>query len=166
MRTTTFILAITCMASLAACGSKSKKNNSTVTDTGSGTGTGNEASSKDGTTIAPDIGTDPSLQEIVFFEFDSTELDEAARKKLEENGEWMKADAQRTLTIEGHTDEVGTPEYNLGLGERRAQISRDYLLRLGIEPNRISIITFGEEKPASSEDSENRRSMFVATRKK
>ena len=78
----------------------------------------------------------------------------------------MKQDPSRTLTIEGHTDEVGTPEYNLGLGERRARTTKDYLVRLGIQEKRISIITYGEERPAGSEDAQNRRSMFIATKKK
>ena len=154
-------------ALLAACGGKNKKDSTTQGSGGSGVGESTAGDTQTGQQTTPTpAGKNPNLQEIVYFEFDSSELDESARAKLEENAEWLKADPQRTLTIEGHTDEVGTPEYNLGLGERRAQTSRDYLLRLGIEPNRVSIITFGEEKPAGSEDSENRRSVFVATKKK
>jgi peptidoglycan-associated lipoprotein len=108
----------------------------------------------------------PPGRDLLRFAFDSSDLDEAARGKLAENAEWLKKDGARTLTIEGHTDEVGTPEYNLGLGERRARATKDYLVRMGIQEKRISIITYGEERPAGSEDSKNRRSMFIATKKK
>ena len=161
----TVLVCVSLVALAAGCSKNKKQQTTTTGDDGSGVGqttAGDTTSGQTGDT-AP---RDPNLQEIVYFEFDSSELDESARAKLEENAQWLKADPKRTLTIEGHTDEVGTPEYNLGLGERRAQTSRDYLLRLGIEPNRVSIITYGEEKPAGSEDSENRRSVFVATKKK
>lgn len=149
---------------LAACGGKDKKKPVTasepvVTDT-----TGGE----DTSTAPVDTGaTDPSaqLQEVVYFEFDSSELDDAARTKLEENATWLKEDPARVLTIEGHTDEVGTTDYNLALGERRARTTKEYLVRLGVEPERVSIITYGEERPASEDDSLNRRSMFIATKK-
>ena len=161
------VLVCASLVALAAGCSKNKKQTTTTGDDGSGVGQTTAGDTTSGETGGGDTGArDPSLQEIVYFEFDSSELDESARAKLEENAQWLKADPKRTLTIEGHTDEVGTPEYNLGLGERRAQTSRDYLLRLGIEPNRVSIITYGEEKPAGSEDTENRRSVFVATKKK
>ena len=156
------------LAAVAACGGKNKKTSNAGGD-GSGIGDKSGADKSGNQLENPDMGggaKDPNLQEVVYFEFDSSDLDEAARAKLEENANWLKQSPERTLTIEGHTDEVGTPEYNLGLGERRAQASRDYLLRLGIDAKRVSIITFGEEKPAGSEDSGNRRSVFIATKKK
>lgn len=106
-----------------------------------------------------------ALKDVVYFSFDSSDLDEASRAALEENAQWMKEDASRVLTIEGHTDEVGTTDYNLALGERRARVTKDYLVRMGVDGARIQIITYGEERPAGSEDSLNRRSVFVATRK-
>jgi peptidoglycan-associated lipoprotein len=106
-----------------------------------------------------------NLEPVIYFAFDSSDLSEESRKVLEENATWMREDAVRTLNIEGHTDEVGTPDYNLALGERRAQATKDYLVRLGIDAKRISIITYGEEKPVSTEDAKNRRSVFVATKK-
>ena len=110
-------------------------------------------------------GPNASLEEIIYFEFDSSTLDAQARAALEENFKWLKEDASRTLTIEGHTDEKGTDEYNLGLGDRRARTTKEYLVRLGIAEGRINIITYGEEQPASRDDAKNRRSVFVATRK-
>jgi peptidoglycan-associated lipoprotein len=169
MKTTKMLAVVLSLAAVAACGNKNKKE-STAGGDGSGVGESSGGDKSNNKLESPDMGggggKDPNLQEIVYFEFDSSDLDEAGRAKLEENANWLKQSAERTLTIEGHTDEVGTPEYNLGLGERRAQASRDYLLRLGIDAKRVSIITFGEEKPAGSEDSQNRRSVFIATKKK
>jgi peptidoglycan-associated lipoprotein len=168
MRTLRILVLVLGVAAVAAgCGGKNKKRDTAGGGDGSGVGDTHSGDTNKGTTDTGAGGPkDPNLQEIVYFEFDSSQLDEAGRAKLEENAEWLKKDAVRTLTIEGHTDEVGTPEYNLGLGERRAQASRDYLLKLGIDAKRVSIITFGEEKPAGTEDSKNRRSVFIATKKK
>lgn len=111
---------------------------------------------------APAPGVD--LNNVIYFEFDSSQLDDASREALNQNAEWLREDSSRELTIEGHTDEVGTSEYNLALGQRRANTAKEYLIRLGIAPDRIDIITYGEERPASSVPSENRRSVFVATK--
>lgn len=158
-------LALSVVAMVGACGGKNKKHGGATGDTGTGAG---ESAGDDGSANKNDQGSgkQAGLQDVIYFAFDSSDLDEAARTKLNENAEWLKADPSRTLTIEGHTDEVGTPEYNLGLGERRARATKDYLVRLGIEEKRVSIITYGEERPASTEDTQNRRSVFVATKKK
>lgn len=163
MKKTLVAVALTTLAVglLGACGDKPKKKttaSTAVTDT--------PAATQDNAEPAAET-TDPSanLQEILYFEFDSSDLDDAARKKLEENAAWMKEDASRVLTIEGHTDEVGTTDYNLALGERRARTTKEYLVRLGVDQERVQIITYGEERPASEDDALNRRSMFVATRK-
>lgn len=121
----------------------------------------------------PEVAAEPepppapatSLHDVIYFEFDSAVLSDESRAALNENATWLQEDPTRTLTIEGHTDEVGTSEYNLALGQRRAQAAKEYLVRLGIAADRVEIITFGEERPASSVDSENRRSVFVATKK-
>ena len=165
VRTLLVVLGLTAVA--AGCGGKNKKASTAGGGDGSGVGDTHSGNANKG---SADTGTggakDPNLQDVVYFEFDKSDLDEAAKAKLEENAEWLKKDPARTVTIEGHTDEVGTPEYNLGLGERRAQTSRDYLIHLGIDAKRVSIITYGEEKPAGTEDAKNRRSVFIATKKK
>jgi peptidoglycan-associated lipoprotein len=156
-------LALSLVALMGACGGKSKK---PTTAGGDNDDNGENYAGGDSSGGGKKRGaTDPNLNDVVYFAFDSSELDEESRKKLTENANWLKKDPARTLTIEGHTDEVGTPEYNLGLGERRARTTKDYLVRLGIQEKRVSIITYGEERPAGSEDTKNRRSMFIATKK-
>jgi len=168
MRTVRTLLLVLGLAALAmGCGGKNKKSDTAGGGDGSGVGDTHAGNANKGSADTGNGGAkDPNLQDVVYFEFDKSDLDEAAKAKLEENAEWLKKDPARTVTIEGHTDEVGTPEYNLGLGERRAQASRDYLIHLGIDAKRVSIITYGEEKPAGTEDSKNRRSVFIATKKK
>ncbi len=100
----------------------------------------------------------------IYFEHDATALTKEARDLLNENAEWMRSDTTRTIRIEGHTDESGTSEYNLGLGERRALSAKEYMVRLGIDAGRIEVITYGEEKPAGTDQDKNRRSVFLATK--
>ncbi len=103
----------------------------------------------------------------IFFEFDKSRLTPEARKTLEHNAEILKQHPDIRVRIEGHCDERGTIEYNLALGERRALSARNYLINLGIEPERLATISFGEERPADPRHNEeawakNRRDEFVA----
>lgn len=158
------------VAGLVACSSKGKKKTTAPQAKASNAGpskaetAGSTSSSTDKAGDPIDGTVKPSLAKVIYFEFDSSELSEDARQQLTNNATWMKQDAKRTLRIEGHTDERGTPEYNVALGERRARIAKEFLVRMGIEGKRIKIITYGEEKPASNEDAENRRSVFIATK--
>jgi peptidoglycan-associated lipoprotein len=102
----------------------------------------------------------------VLFEFDRHDLTAEARDTLRSNAEWLKRNASTRIEVEGHCDERGTSEYNLALAAKRAQATRDYLITLGITPDRISTISYGEEIPACIESSEscwrqNRRVRFV-----
>jgi len=162
MRALKGLLLASLLLAAFAC-SKDKKQQTTPTDVAGATGD-SQGSSIESTTTGGD-DKHAALQQVVYFEFDSSNLDDAARQRLTENAAWLKDDSSRTLTIEGHTDEVGTTEYNAALGERRAQAARDYMVRLGADESRIKIITYGEEKPASEEDALNRRSVFIATKK-
>lgn len=108
--------------------------------------------------------------EDIFFAYDKSIIRAEDRTTLEENARWLKANQQAKILIEGHCDERGTIEYNLALGDRRANAAREYLISLGIDPQRIAIISYGEEKPfdpSHNEDawSENRRAHFVLTTK-
>jgi peptidoglycan-associated lipoprotein len=103
--------------------------------------------------------------EKVFFEYDAYTLTPQTREILARNAEWLRQNPAAKLTIEGHCDERGSDEYNLALGQRRADAVKSYLLSLGIAAERLSDISYGEERPAvagSAESawSQNRRAEF------
>lgn len=113
-----------------------------------------------------DTGNIPGLFSINF-EYDRATLSADAKEKLAKNAEWMKTNSSN-LQIEGHCDSRGSIEYNLTLGERRANSVKTYLVGLGIKAERLSILSYGEEKPLDGSDSEvahatNRRANFVPT---
>jgi peptidoglycan-associated lipoprotein len=93
----------------------------------------------------------------VFFGFDSTTLDEQARATLQRQGTWLQQYPSVSATIEGHTDERGTREYNLALGERRANAAREYLTSRGISADRLNIVSYGEERPKHDNTREETR---------
>jgi peptidoglycan-associated lipoprotein len=106
-----------------------------------------------------------SLQNI-YFDFDKYFLRSEAKETLAKNAEYLKANLSVKIKIEGHCDERGTVEYNLALGEKRARSAMEYLINLGIEPKRISIISYGKERPVDPGHNEeawakNRRDEFV-----
>jgi peptidoglycan-associated lipoprotein len=106
----------------------------------------------------------------VFFEFDSFEVSGAAQQALNANAEIMKRYPSWVVTIEGHTDERGTAEYNLALGERRAMSARTYLVSLGLSGDRLRTVSYGKEFPFDPGHDEaawekNRRAQFVLTSK-
>ncbi|MEE2746029.1 MAG: peptidoglycan-associated lipoprotein Pal [Pseudomonadota bacterium] len=121
-----------------------------------------------GFTIAPGSGRDfvVNVGDRVFFALDKSSLSSDARGQLEKQVAWLKRFAGVSVTVEGHADERGTREYNLGLGERRANSVKDFLIAMGISPNRIKVISYGKERPAAlghTEDSwrQNRRAVTV-----
>lgn len=83
----------------------------------------------------------------VFFGYDSSDLSGEARATLERQANWLNQYSNLTVTIEGHADERGTREYNLALGERRANAVRNYLTALGVPASRIAVISYGKERP-------------------
>lgn len=102
----------------------------------------------------------------VFFGFDSAVLDQAARQTIERQAAWLQQFPAVTVTIEGHADQRGTTEYNLALGERRANAVKSYLVELGIDPARILTISYGKERLADPGENEqayalNRRAVTV-----
>lgn len=104
----------------------------------------------------------------VYFDFDKFELKSEARERLARNAEFMKQHPEFTFRIEGHCDERGTAEYNLALGEKRANAATDYLNSLGIASSSIQTISYGEEQPQCTDSAEscwwrNRRAHFVIT---
>jgi peptidoglycan-associated lipoprotein len=104
--------------------------------------------------------------EAVYFAFDDYTLDTSAQGKLQGLADHMKATQGAVVQVEGHCDERGSIEYNLALGERRAQSVKNYLTQLGVEGSRLSTISYGEEKPAVEGHDEaawekNRRAEFT-----
>lgn len=102
----------------------------------------------------------------VYFEYDQAKLTSDTKKKLADNADWIKNHPTFTIQVEGHTDSRGSVEYNLALGERRAKSVKTYLESLGIESKRVTIISYGKEKPIDPGESEsawskNRRANFV-----
>ena len=104
--------------------------------------------------------------EDVQFEFDSIRLSSEAQEILRKKAQWLKANPDARVTIEGHCDNRGTNEYNLALGDRRAHSAQVFLIDLGIAESRVQTISFGEERPIDTADNEaawaqNRRAHFV-----
>lgn len=103
----------------------------------------------------------------IYFDYDRSEIRPDQRATLQANAAWLRDNGTVRILVEGHADERGTREYNLALGDRRAQATRDYLMSLGIDASRIETISYGEERPAAMGESEavwsqNRRSEFQA----
>ena len=102
----------------------------------------------------------------VFFALDSYALDAESRRVLDAQAQWLAANPNVRVTIEGHADERGTREYNLALGDRRANAARDYLQSRGVNPGRMQTISWGKERPAAEGSNEyawsqNRRAVTV-----
>ena len=102
----------------------------------------------------------------IYFAFDSWNISGSAAKFLEEGAQWLQANPGKALTIEGHCDQRGTQDYNLVLGQKRADAARAYLVNLGVQPDRIKIVSYGKERPFCQHDSEdcfqeNRRNHMV-----
>ena len=152
------IIAVTALTLISAC--SSKKKDDAVVDA---VEVGDKALSWD--PMGSDSGNIPGLQTINF-EYDKFALTPSAREKLNGNAEWLKSNANVSLQVEGHCDSRGSIEYNLTLGERRANAVKSYLVSLGVDAGRLSVISYGEEKPISMGDdesahSQNRRANFV-----
>ena len=106
------------------------------------------------------------VKDRVFFATNKSILTTASRNTLRKQAAWMRKKKDLSFTIEGHADERGTREYNLALGERRANAAKDYLMTYGISGSRLSVISYGKERPVNAGStplawSQNRRSVTV-----
>lgn len=106
------------------------------------------------------------IGDMIFFDFDKSDLRPEARTTLQQKAEILRQYPDIRVRIEGHADERGTVEYNLALGERRANAARAYLIDLGIDPDRLTTISYGEERPLAEGHNEaawqqNRRDEFI-----
>src|SRR5690606_31008944 len=102
----------------------------------------------------------------VFFAYDQYDLSSEARGTVERQAQWLKQYSNVSIIVEGHCDERGTREYNLALGEKRANAVRNYLIANGVEPSRVQTISYGKERPAvmgadESSWAQNRRGVVV-----
>jgi len=126
------------------------------------------------TTPAPAPATPPPPSEFrahdalkdVYFDFDKYDIRPNDARTLDTNAGWLKQNTGQLVLIEGHADERGTNEYNLALGERRAKAAMNYLVSQGVQASRITIISYGEERPVCADKSEacwsqNRRAHFL-----
>jgi peptidoglycan-associated lipoprotein len=158
----------TLMVGLLAVGCASKKPKNAQDDGAMGADGSNKGLSLE-LNGDSDNGKAGGLQ-TVYFGFDSSNLDSETKSAVKANAEYLKANTNVDVQIEGHTDERGGRQYNLALGERRAKAVRDHLVALGIKAKRISTVSYGSERPkADGNDesawSQNRRANFVVTAK-
>ncbi len=91
----------------------------------------------------------------VLFDYDSWTISEDGRQSLSRDAEWMKSNPSALVKVEGHCDERGTSAYNLVLGEKRAKAARNYLVELGVGANRLSVVSYGKERPSCTEHAES-----------
>ena len=106
----------------------------------------------------------------MFFAYDATDITDEAKAIMQKDVDWMKKWTTTKVMVEGHADSRGTNEYNLALGERRAEAVRNYMVSLGVPLDRMTIVSKGEEQPVCSEENEacwqqNRRGHFIVTAK-
>ena len=167
-----FFISIFMVLFLAACATTPKDS---ADSSGSGS-SGSESDVSSEGTITETVGSGivsgsqedliVNVGDRVFFGYDSSDLDSDALELLQDQVAWLKQNSEVSVTIEGHCDERGTREYNLALGEKRAQAVKNYLIGLGINPDRVSTISYGKERPAvvGSNDgawAQNRRSVTI-----
>ena len=174
-----FLISISLLFFISACTSPQKD---TSTTTGGGTTTGTTTATDADDTLTTAGPVDPeeessivpgspddfiiNVGDRIFFSYESFDLDADAQETLQLQAAWLKQHQEITVTIEGHCDERGTREYNLALGEKRAQAAKNYLIALGVDVSRVSTISYGKEMPAvvgSNDDAwnQNRRSVAV-----
>ncbi|MBS9722566.1 peptidoglycan-associated lipoprotein Pal [Tianweitania sp. BSSL-BM11] len=156
-------VAVALVASLAIAGCANKKNNLPNSSSelglngGRGAGAATPGSSQDFTVNVGDR---------IFFDTDSSAIRADAQQTLSRQAQWLQQYSNYAITVEGHSDERGTREYNLALGARRAAAARDFLASRGVPANRIRTISYGKERPVAVCDdiscwSQNRRAVTV-----
>ena len=141
---------------LAAC-------SSTGDNSGNTGSSGQSTSSGKSAVTAGPVGSKPGSQldlsinvgDRVLFDYDSSKLSAESLTTVTRWAAWLKTYPANSVVVEGHADERGTREYNLALGERRADSARDYLVSLGVDTNRVKVVSFGKERPAIAGSNEN-----------
>ena len=164
-KSTAMIAAITMLA-VGACSKKAPDTlppapEGTGTDPGAGTGTGVIPGSQED--FLANVG---AMGDRIFFDYDQYNVDAQDQSTLQSQAQWLQRNPAVRVTLEGHADERGTRDYNIALGERRANAAKNYLASLGINPGRINVISYGKERPAELGSTEaayakNRRAVTV-----
>lgn len=165
------IFALCAVVALSSCSKKDVTEGEpgfTTEGGGGGAAVGDAGTGNTGT--AGDAGSTNASMQTALFPFDSYKLTNSARAAIKANAEWMKANPSASVQVEGHCDERGTTEYNLALGERRANAALEYMVKLGVEKSRLSTISYGKERPVDPGHDEgawakNRRAEFVVLNK-
>lgn len=170
----TMALLLLASTALAACGKKEIKDLPPVADNTTGTSTGEGSGQSGGPTIVPGsqedfINSVGEMGDRIFFDTDRFNIDSADQATLQTQAQWLARYPNAMVTIEGHADERGTRDYNLALGERRANAAKNYLASLGIDAARIQTVSYGKERPqalGSNEEAwaQNRRAVTVVIR--
>ena len=143
------------MALLSGCSSTGTDTTTDTTSAGtsvSGSQVSTGSVSTEGVT-ATTLGTDTTVPRVFYFEFDRAVLNAEATAALRLHAEWLRSNPVN-VRLEGHADERGTREYNMALGERRANAVRDFLISEGVNGNLLEVISYGEESPASLDSNE------------
>lgn len=167
-----FLLLFAALVLVTACSGDAEEDAITTTqyDTTTSTGPGYDGTSVGGVAgqAVPGSAQDfvDNIGDRVFFGYDSSDLTGEGRDTLNKQATWLNQYANLTVTVEGHADERGTREYNLALGERRANAVRNYLIALGVPASRISVISYGKERPVvfgtdTQSWAQNRRAVTV-----
>ena len=156
------------VALIAAAGCTKKPPNTVIPPdtTNNGPAYDNSGSQQEGVSTLNAQFQRETLGDTVHFAFDQYDIDPEARRILDSQAQWLRAHPNTRITIEGHCDERGTREYNLALGDRRANAAKNYLASAGISPSRINTVSFGKERPIAlgSDDQSwaaNRRAVTV-----
>ncbi len=168
----TFALLLVASTALAACGKKEIKDLPPVADNTPGTTT--DTSTPTGPTIVPGsqedfIASVGEMGDRIFFDTDRFNIDTADQATLQTQAQWLARYPNTRVTVEGHADERGTRDYNLALGERRANAAKNYLASLGVDASRIQTVSYGKERPQALGSNEqawaqNRRAVTVVIR--
>ncbi|SNT25159.1 peptidoglycan-associated lipoprotein Pal [Sphingopyxis indica] len=164
IRTTTATIAAIAMLAVGACAKKAPEE---LPPPPAGTDTPTDS----GISNAPIPGSQQDFianvsSDRIFFDFDQYNVDAQDQATLQSQAQWLQRNPAVRVTLEGHADERGTRDYNIALGERRANAAKNYLASLGIDPSRINVISYGKERPAalgSNEEAwaQNRRAVTV-----
>jgi peptidoglycan-associated lipoprotein len=165
-------------------GSRAVSPSSSVTYTATATGPGGTATDSARITVripapppadrpqprpAPTVSMDELFKQnvqVVYFDYDKADIRPDQIQRLQAGAAWLKTHPGLRFTIEGHCDDRGSEEYNLGLGDRRANVVKEFLTKAGVDPSIIKTVSYGEERPACREETEacyqtNRRAAFV-----